>query len=402
MLVKKIEIKLNKTQQNQFFVDQNNLRFMHNFYLSYQDLNHEMYRLGNSDLKFISAYEFMKLFNNEILKLNPDLNFIKSTNSKAALHVIRNLDKTFKKFFKGQINYPKYKKKSNQWKVGIHLMHGDTRYKWKISERKVKLPSYGWVKLKEKDYLTKDDHIRSCVLKQEGNKFYCCFLIDSKDVIKSPIKSDLKIVNKTNNSDSLGIDLGIKTYATCSDGQTYYFLKKKVNKINKKVKKVQKKLSRQFLKNKTKKEWRRKNVEKTKLKLRVLFDKKQKIVLGFIQYLVNNLVKTKHQNLIIEDLKVSNMIKNKHLSKEIQERSFHTFKQKLINKCSRVGKILFLADTFYPSSKTCSSCGSLKRDLKLSDRVYKCMNCGQEIDRDLNASINLSRIGGYAENLRLV
>ena len=402
MLVKKIEVKLNKTQQNQFFIDQNNLRFIHNFYLSYQDLNYEQYRLGNSDLKFISGYEFMRLFNNEILKLNPNLNFIKNTNSKAVQDVIRNLDKTFKKFFKGQINFPKYKKKSNQWKIGIHLMNKDTRYKWKMSERKVKLPSYGWVKLKERDYLTKDDHIRSCTLKQEGNKFYCCFLIDSEDQIKEPIKSNLKTVRKTNNSDSLGIDLGIKTYATCSNGQTYSFPKQKIKKFNKKIRKVQKKLNRQFLKNKNKKEWRKKNVEKTKLKLRILFDKKQRLVLGFIQHLVNNLVKTKHQNLIIEDLQIKNMMRNKHLAKSIQERSFYTFKQKLINKCSKVGKTLFLADTFYPSSKICSNCGSLKKDLKLSDRVYKCMNCGQEIDRDLNASINLSRIGGYAENLSLV
>ena len=402
MLVKKIEIKLNKTQQNQFSVDQNNLRFIHNFYLSYQDLNYEQYRLGNSDVKFVSAYEFMKVFNNEILKLNPDLNFVKNTNSKAVKQVVINLDQTFKKFFKNQAGFPKYKKKLNTWKISIPLMYSDTKYEWKMSEKKVKLPSYGWVKLKEKNYLLKDDHIRSCVLKQEGNKFYCCFLIDSGNQIHEPIKSDLKTVRKTDNKNSLGIDLGIKTYATCSDGQTYSFPKKKVNKVNKKIRKVNKKLSRQFLKNKNKKEWRKKNVDKTKLKLRVLFNKKQKMVLGFIQHLVNNLVKTKHQNLVIEDLKVSNMIKNKHLSKQIQERSFYTFKQKLINKCSRIGKTLFLANTFYPSSKTCSSCGSLKRDLKLRDRVYKCIICGQEIDRDLNASINLSRIGGYAENLSLV
>ena len=402
MLVKKIEVKLNKTQQNQFFVDQNNLRFMHNFYLSYQDLNYEMYRLGNSNIKFISAYEFMKMFNNEILKLNPNLNFVKSTNSKAVKQVIINLDQTFKKFFKEQINFPKYKKKSNQWKIGIHLMHNDTKYEWRMSERKVKLPSYGWVKLKEKDYLTKNDHIRSCALKQEGAKFYCCFLIDSENQIKEPIKSNLKKVNINSNKDSLGIDLGIKTYATCSNGQIYNFPKKKVNKVNKKIKRVQKKLSRQFLKNNNKKEWRKKNVEKTKLKLRILFIKKQRLVLGFIQMVVNNLVKTKHQNLIIEDLKISNMVKNKHLANSIQERSFYTFKQKLINKCSKVGKNLFLADTFYPSSKTCSCCGSLKKDLKLKDRIYRCEICGYEIDRDLNASINLSYIGGYAENLSLV
>ena len=402
MLVKKIEIKLNKTQQNQSLVDQNNLRFMHNLYLSYQDLNYEQYRLGNSDLKYISAYEFMKIFNNEILKLNPNLSFVKNTNSTAIKRVIINLDKTFKKFFKNQSGFPKYKKKSNQWKIGIHLMRGDTKYQWKMSERKVKLPSYGWIKLKEKNYLTKDDHIRSCTLKQEGNKFYCCFLINSEVEIKEPIKSDLKIVTKTDNPDSLGIDLGIKTYATCSDGQTYHFPKQKVKKLNKKIKKVNKKLSRQFLKNKNKKEWKKKNVEKTKLKLRILFDKKQRLVLGFIQHLVNNLVKTKHQNLIIEDLQIKNMIKNKHLSKQIQEKSFYLFKQKLINKCSKIGKTLFLANTFYPSSKTCSNCGSLKKDLKLSDRVYKCEICGHEIDRDLNASINLSYIGGYAENLSLV
>lgn len=402
MLVKKIEVKLNKTQQKMFYQDQHTLRFIHNFYLSYQDLNYEMYRLGNSDLKYISAYEFMKIFNNEILKLNPNLSFIKDTNSKAIKQVILNLDQSFKKFFKNKSGYPKFKKKSNVWKINIHLMHDTIKYNWRKTDRKVKLPSYGWVKLKEKNYLKESDHIRSCTLKLEGNKFYCCFLIDSEETIKQPLKSNLKNVIKNNNDDSLGIDLGLKNYAVCSNGDTYNFPKQKINKLNKKIKKVQRKLNRQFRLNKNKDNWRKKNVEKTKLKLRILFNKKQRLVLGFIQYLVNNLVKTKHLKLIIEELKISNMLRNKHLAKSISESNFYTFKQKLINKCSKVNKTLILADTFYPSSKTCSNCGSLKKDLKISERIFRCNECHQEIDRDLNASINLSYIGGYAENLSLV
>jgi len=111
--------------------------------------------------------------------------------------------------------------------------------------------------------------------------------------------------------------------------------------------------------------------------------------------IVDEITRAKLKYITIEDLKVSNMIKNKHLSKAIQEQNFYAIRTKLINKCKERNIELRLVDTFYPSSKTCSCCGSVKKDLKLNDRIYKCYNCGIEIDRDYNASINLEKAKVY-------
>ena len=138
-----------------------------------------------------------------------------------------------------------------------------------------------------------------------------------------------------------------------------------------------------------------KNFNKKKLKVQKIFYRLNCIRDDYNNKMVNEITRAKLKYITIEDLKVSNMIKNRHLSKAIQEQNFYSIRTKLINKCKERNIELRLVDTFYPSSKICSCCGNIKKDLKLNDRNYKCYNCGIEIDRDYNASINLEKANIY-------
>lgn len=390
MTTKRIEVRFNKTQEAQFLKDINNVSFMKNEYLAYNEMLYEQYRLGNSEVKYVTAYDFMKLFNNEILKYNPRLKFVKETNNKALQKATQQKEQAFLKHFKKTGGFPQFIKKRDRIKQGIFLMHGDTKYQWKREYGKVKVPSYGWVKLKEKDYLLDSDHINSCTIKKHGDRYYISFSIDNGKERQQPIKLTNKTLPPNSSRVARGGDLGIKVYLTDSDGNRYFYPSKKVNEINKKMKRLDKKRSRSILQNKNNKQWEKKNLEKINIKSRTLNWKKTQVIEGFIQNVVNSFVKCENQ-VCIEDLNIHGMIRNKHLSKLIQDRAFYKFKRKLIDKCSKIGKTLYLADIFFPSSKRCSRCGSLKEDLKLRDRVYRC-SCGLELDRDYNAAINLSML----------
>ena len=171
----------------------------------------------------------------------------------------------------------------------------------------------------------------------------------------------------------------------------------KFKKLKKKLKREQRKMSRsiEYSKSKKIKLKELKNFNKKKLKVQKLFYRLNCIRDDYNNKIVDEITRAKLKYITIEDLKVSNMIKNKHLSKAIQEQNFYVIRTKLINKCKERNIELRLVDTFYPSSKTCSCCGSIKKDLKLNDRIYKCYNCGIEIDRDYNASINLEKAKIY-------
>ena len=166
-----------------------------------------------------------------------------------------------------------------------------------------------------------------------------------------------------------------------------------MRRLEKQLKREQKKLSRKYesfkLKNKNKKgEATRQNIQKQIVKVQKLHQRLANIRKDYLNKVVNEIVKTKPSHITIEDLNVSCMMKNKHLSKAISQQKFYEFRTKLKNKCDLFGIELRIVDRFYPSSKLCYNCGQIKKDLKLSDRVYKC-DCGYEEDRDYNASLNL-------------
>ena len=207
------------------------------------------------------------------------------------------------------------------------------------------------------------------------------------------------VKTENTNTKGLGVDLGIKDTAICSNGMVFKNINKtkKVKKIKKKLKREQRKMARsvEYSKSNKIKLKECKNFNKKKLKIQRLFYRLNCIRDDYNNKIVDEMTRTKLKYITIEDLKVSNMMKNKHLSKAIQEQNFFSIRTKLINKCKERNIELRIVDTFYPSSKTCSCCGSIKKDLKLNDRIYKCSNCGLEIDRDYNASINLEKAQNY-------
>ena len=198
-------------------------------------------------------------------------------------------------------------------------------------------------------------------------------------------------------TDGIGIDLGIKTLATVSDGTNVPNIKtfRRVRILNKRLKRLQRKVSRKYLINKCNKHNKTKNIIKLERQIKLIHRSIKNIRINHIRKFVSELVKKQPQYIAIEDLNVKGMMKNKHLAKDITNCSFYTIREHLIRKATERRIVVRLVDRFYPSSKTCSTCGSFKKDLKLSQRLYHCDNCQEKIDRDLNASLNIATTDKY-------
>ncbi|HBI6899004.1 TPA: transposase, partial [Clostridium perfringens] len=254
--------------------------------------------------------------------------------------------------------------------------------KLKVKEnRLVNIEKVGWIKTNEQLPIgVKYSNPRISY----DNKYW--YISVGIEIEKEQIKEDLTDV-------SLGIDLGLKDLAICSDGTVFKNINKSnvVRKIEKRLKRLQRQVSRKYEKNKKGKEYvKTKNIIKLEKNIQQIHRRLANIRNNYLHKTTTSIVKTKPYRVVIEDLNVKGMMKNKHLSDAIRKQGFYEFKRQLEYKCKFRGIELVVVDRFYPSSKTCSQCGEIKKDLKLKDRVYNC-SCGLSIDRDLNASINLSR-----------
>ena len=198
-------------------------------------------------------------------------------------------------------------------------------------------------------------------------------------------------------TDGIGIDLGIKTLATVSDGTSVPNIKtfRRVRILNKRLKRLQRKVSRKYLINKCNKHNKTKNIIKLERQIKLIHRSIKNIRINHIYKFVSELVKKRPQYIAIEDLNVKGMMKNKYLSRDIANCSFFTIREILIRKATERRIAVRLVDRFYPSSKTCSNCGSYKKDLKLCQRVFHCNNCQEKIDRDFNASLNIAKTDQY-------
>jgi len=198
-------------------------------------------------------------------------------------------------------------------------------------------------------------------------------------------------------TDGVGIDLGIKTLATASDGTIVPNIKtfRRVRILNKRLKRLQRKVSRKYCINKCNKHNKTKNIMKLERQIKLIHRSLRNIRVNHIRKFVSDLVKKQPQYIAIEDLNVKGMMKNKYLAKDIANCSFYTIKEHLIRKAAERCIAVRLVDRFYPSSKTCSNCGNYNKDLKLSQRVYHCSNCQEKIDRDFNASLNIAKTDNY-------
>ena len=378
----KIEIKPTQEQKDKIHQTIGVSRFIYNFYIAY---NKEVYKREG---KFISGMDFAKWLNNEYIPNNQDKKWIKDVSSKATKQAIMNGDRAFRDFFKKIKGFPKFKKKKNQDVKAYFPKNNKTD--WTIERHRVKIPTLGWVRLKEFGYIPTNSIVKSGTVSQKADRYYVSILVHEDNIQ----------VSKSNN-EGMGIDVGIKDFAICSNNKVYKNINKtsKVKKIEKKLKREQRKLSRKYeslkIRNKKEKgEATRQNIQKQIFRVQKLHQRLSNIRTDYINKTLSSIVKQKPSYITIEDLNVSGMMKNKHLSKAIASQKFFEFRTKLISKCKENNIELRIVDRFYPSSKTCSSCGEIKKDLKLKDRVYKC-NCGLIINRDLNASINLKNAKKY-------
>ncbi|MGL5381227.1 RNA-guided endonuclease InsQ/TnpB family protein [Clostridium sp.] len=379
------KIEINPTQEQKYKIHQTIgvSRFIYNFYIAH---NKEVYE---KEGKFVSGIDFSKWLNNEYIPNNQDVQWIKEVSSKATKQAIMNGDKAFKDFFKKTKGFPKFKKKKNQDVKAYFPKNNKTD--WTLERHRVKVPTLGWIKLKEFGYIPTNSIVKSGTISQKADRYYVSILVE---------KIDIEMFRSNNNG--IGIDVGLKEFAICSDGNKFKNINKKstVKKVEKKLKREQRKLSRKYeslkLRNKNIKEGRttRQNIQKQIVKVQKLHQKLTNIRTDYINKTVSSIIKQKPSYITIEDLAVSNMMKNKHLSKAIASQKFFEFRTKLTTKCKQNNIELRVVDRFYPSSKTCSQCGEIKKDLKLKDRVYNC-SCGLSIDRDLNASINLKSAKKY-------
>ena len=349
-------------------------RYIYNFYIAH---NKELHDNGQ---KFMSGKSFSVWLNKEYLPNHPDDAWIKEVSSKSVKKSMEDGCVAFTRFFKGQSKFPKFKKKGKS-DVKMYFVHNNPK-DCRCERHRINIPTLGWVRLKEKGYIptTKDGYvIKSGTISVKAGRYYVSVLVEVPDE---------KISGNSNAG--IGIDLGLKDFAVVSNGKNYKNINKsaKLKKLEKQLRREQRRLSRKYENLKKGASAQKKNIHKQKLRVQKLHHRIDNIRTDYINKIIAEIVKTKPSYITIEDLNVSGMMKNRHLSKAVASQKFYEFRRKLKTKCGNHGIELRVVDRFYPSSKRCHCCGQIKKNLKLSDRVYKC-NCGYVEDRDFNASLNL-------------
>ena len=375
-LLKSFKTEINPTEEQKVKIRKTigTCRYIYNFYLTH---NKELYDKGE---KFMSGKSFSVWLNNDYLPQNPNKLWIKEVSSKSVKQSIMNFEREFRSFFKGQSGFPKFKKKGKS-DVKMYFVKNNPK-DCRCERHRINIPSLGWVRIKEKGYIptTKDGYaIKSGHVSIKADRYYVSVLIEIPNN---------KIANNSN--EGLGIDLGLKDFAIVSNGKTYKNINKsaKLKKLEKQLIREQKSLSRKYENLKKGESTQKTNIQKQRLKVQKLHHRIDNIRTDHINKTIAEIVKTKPSYITIEDLNVSGMMKNKHLSKAVASQKFYEFRTKLQAKCNENGIELRVVDRWFPSSKTCHCCKNIKKDLKLSDRIFKC-DCGYIEDRDFNAALNL-------------
>ena len=381
-LLKSFKTEINPTEEQKARIRRTigTCRYVYNFYLGHNKALHD-----NGE-KFMTGKDFSLWLNNEYIPDNPDKTWIREVYSKAVKKSIEDGCTAFTRFFKHQSDFPKFKKKGKS-DVKMYFVRNNPK-DCQCERHRLKIPTLGWVRIKEKGYIptTKDGYmIRSGTVSVKAGRFYVSVLVEIPDI------------NIDNNSnEGIGIDLGLKDFAIVSNGKTYRNINKSagLKKLEKQLIREQRSLSRKYENLKKGESTQRANIQKQKLKVQKLHHKMDNIRTDYINKTIAEIVKTKPSYITIEDLNVKGMMKNRCLSKAVASQKFYEFRTRLKAKCDENGIELRVADRFYPSSKTCHHCGSVKKNLKLSDRIYRC-ECGYVADRDFNAALNLKDAKTY-------
>ena len=375
-LQKSFKTEINPTPEQKVRINKTigTCRYVYNFYLGYNKILHD------KGEKFMTGKSFSVWLNNEYIPNNPDKIWIKEVSSKAVKKSIEDGCTAFTRFFKHQSGFPNFKKKGKSDVKMYFVKNNPTDCA--CERHRINIPTLGWVRLKEKGYLptTKGGwKIKSGTVSMKAGRYYVSVLVEIPDTEAS-----------TTNSEGIGIDLGLKDFAIVSNGKIYKNINKSVRlkKFEKRLHREQKCLSRKYENLKKGEPTQKNNIQKQRLKVQKLHHKIDNIRTDYINKTIAEIVKTKPSYITIEDLNVSGMMKNRHLSKAVASQKFYEFRVKLKAKCDENGIELRVVDRWYPSSRICHCCGSVKKDLRLSDRVYRCA-CGYSEDRDFNASLNL-------------
>ena len=381
-MLKSFKTEINPTEEQKAKIRKTigTCRYIYNFYLAH---NKELHDKGE---KFMSGKSFSVWLNNEYLPQNPDKLWIKEVSSKSVKRSIENGCIAFTRFFKHQSAFPNFKKKGRS-DVKMYFVKNNPK-DCRCERHRINIPSLGWVRIKEKGYIpiTKDGYaIKSGHVSIKADRYYVSVLVEIQNN---------KIANNPN--EGIGIDLGLKDFAIVSNGKTYKNINKsaKLKKLEKQLIREQRSLSRKYENLKKGESTQKTNIQKQRLKVQKLHHRIDNIRTDHINKTIAEIVKTKPSYITIEDLNISGMMKNKHLSKAVASQKFYEFRIKLQAKCNENGIELRVVDRWFPSSKTCHCCGAIKEDLKLSDRIFKC-DCGYAEDRDFNAALNLRDAATY-------
>ena len=381
-MLKSFKTEINPTEEQKTKIRKTigTCRFIYNFYLAHNKKLHE------DGKKFMSSNKFRIWLNNEYLPQHPEYSWIKEAYSKAVTQSVNNGQTAFTRFFNHESAFPNFKKKGKS-DVKMYFVKNNPK-DCHCERHRIKIPSLGWVRIKEKGYIptTKDGYvIKSGSVSIKADRYYVSVLVEVSD-------------NKTINhfDEGIGIDLGLKDFAIVSNGRTYQNINKsaKLKKLERQLIREQRCLSRKYENLKKGDATQRANIQKQKLKVQKLHHRIDNIRTDYINKTIAEMVKIKPSYITIEDLNVKGMMKNRHLSKAVASQKFYEFRAKLLTKCNKSGIELRVVDRWYPSSKICHCCGSIKKDLKLSDRIFKC-RCGYIEDRDFNAALNLRDAATY-------
>jgi len=368
-------------QQTKLFQYAGASRFAYNWALAREKENYEK---GG---RFIPDTELRKEFTR--LRNSDEYAWLLNVSNNVTKQAIKDACSAYKNFFKGLQRYPRFKAKKKSmpkfYQDNIKIQFRDTHVKFEgfSFSRKANKQKLNWVKLAEHGRIPTDAKYRNPRVSFDGLNWWISVCVEFPDC------------RDRSNHDGIGIDLGIKDLAICSDGNTYKNINKSqtVKKLEKCKRRLQRSVSRKYEHNKKGGSYCKTNniVKKEKLLLKVNH-RLANIRKDYLNQTTSEIVNRKPRFICIEDLNVSGMIKNRHLSKAVQNQGFFEFRKQLEYKCNDRGIQLIVADRSYPSSKRCSCCGKIKKDLRLSDRTYKC-ECGNVIDRDFQASLNLKAYG---------
>lgn len=367
ILAKKVRIIPSIEQEQKLWQSVGTARFVYNWTLARQEEN---YKNGS---KFISDNDLRKEITQ--LKKTEEFKWLNNVSNNVAKQAVKDACEAYKKFFKGLSDKPKFKSRRKS-KSSFY----NDNIKLKVKLNMVLIEKVGWVKTTEQ--IPKSVKYINPRVSFDGKYWY----------ISVGIEKEQPIVELTD--ESIGIDVGIKDLAICSNGMTFKNVNKtkRVKKLEKRLCRLQRKISKKYELNKEGRKFvKTSNIIKLEKRIRLLHRKLAHIRSNYNHQTTNKIVKTKPSRVVIETLNIKGMMKNKHLSKAIAQQGLYEFKRQLQYKCEFNGIEFVEADKWYPSSKTCSECGHVKAKLSLSERTYICEECGCVIDRDYNASINLSR-----------